>query len=333
MCDLWLTRQIQLGLKNREITKLPDFHALLDDVFNALRAKGAAIGVEVDETFALTVAICALGPKQQPGKPPVGNPPVELCLKLYDLLTTHFPSEEWVDRSIQIVFAYSCGWGRSVVRGSSEWDGIWIKALFVMEKLISCYIRQANTAWAALGPGGVRDFRRPSEADVEHYAINITMLLIHNNAGMGYRVFHAAAGWNPSIMNFYAFLQRSVQGPLANLRQAGSVAQGMYFPLLKEDRILDKDNMLFKKCQEELPNGELCNRAFQGRQPCPMCGKPFNNQVSLLIARMMLYVPDVFNFTRMYHCHDCGNYCLTPGGPCPRDNAHNVSLQPTGILV
>jgi len=330
MCDS-LCSQVHEWLK-----KNPEFKITDPNQFDLLRRDITATGNE--DEIVLAIAICVLGPN-------FGDPPEEIKSHLYDLLTKQIPDDkdERIRRCVEFAIAYGCGWRRNI-KGKKGWDGLWVGALMVMKELLSRYIRQACKALAYQGPGGVRDFRRPSDDDEKSAASVIVMELIHGEYQDGqaeYQRYHALSEWDPQKGNLYVFLQKAIQGSAAStepdqirIPRVGYFSQGMYYPILEEDGLLNKGDMEFKKCQETLPDGNLCDTEFE-RDKCPHCQKPFNQKISRRIKKRMLYSPKSYQYKDRYMCKICGNYF--PGNfftrkICPLDGG-NRNQGTTHLLV
>jgi hypothetical protein len=166
----------------------------------------------------------------------------------------------------------------------------------------------------------VRDFRRPSDDDEKSAASVIVMELIHGEYQDGqpkYQRYHALSEWKPRKGSLFTFLQMAIQGSAASKKnpvpdpiripQVGHFSQGMYYPILEEDGLLNKGYMEFKRCQEILPDGKPCETEFEGDK-CPHCQKPFNPKISRRIKNRMLYFPESYQYKVRYRCKICGNY-------------------------
>ncbi|RKZ83297.1 MAG: hypothetical protein DRR19_19330 [Candidatus Parabeggiatoa sp. nov. 1] len=303
------------------LDKKPEFKITDPEQFDLLRNDIKAVGNE--DEIALTIAMCALGPK-------AGEPPEEMRPHLYELLTNKIPdNKERIRRAVEFAIAYGCGWQRGNTRHKKGWEGIWHGALDAMEGLLSLFILQACKALAyqGPGPGGVRYFpRHPVDEEIQDVQL-IAMQLIRGKYQEGqpkYKRYHALSEWEPREGNLYGFLQWAIQGSVAKpqihdyirIPRVGYFGQGMYYPVLEENGLLLKGDMEFKKCQEILPNGKTCETEFEGNK-CRReeCQKPFNHKISRMIKKRMLYVPSVYQYKSRQRCNACGNYFV--GKLCP----------------
>jgi hypothetical protein len=334
MCDS-LCSQVHEWLKKK---KNSEFKITDPNQFDLLRRSITATGNE--DEIVLAIAICALGPI-------FGDPPEEIKSHLYDLLKSQIPDEdERIQRAVEFAIAYGCGWRRDI-KDKKRWDGLWDGAFNVMKKLLLRYIRQACNALAYQGPGGVRDFQRRSAPEEVQDVQWIAGLLISEKYQDGqpkYQRYHALSEWEPLKGNLYVFLQMAIQGSAPSkknpepdqirITRVGHFSQGMYYPILEEDGLLNKGDMEFKKCQEILPDGKLCDTEFEGNK-CPRCEKPFNHKISRRIKKRMLYYPKSYWYKVRYRCKECDNYFIGnffTRKTCPLDGG-NKTQGTTNLLV
>ncbi|OAD19074.1 hypothetical protein THIOM_005308 [Candidatus Thiomargarita nelsonii] len=310
MCDS-LCSQVHEWLK-----KNPEFKITDPNQFDLLRRDITATGNE--DEIVLAIAMCVLGPEKRKFGPSPDEIKPHLD-DLYVLLKSEIPDkDERIRRAVEFAIAYGCGWRRDI-KGKKGWDGLWLGALMAMKDLLSDKIQQACNALAyhGPGPGGVRDFQRRSDSEEIQDAPLIAMQLIRGNYQNGqpnYQRYHALSEWEPQKGNLYVFLQIAIQGSAAStepdqsrIPRVGYFSQGMYYPILEEDGLLNKGDMEFKKCQETIPDGNLCDTEFE-RDKCPRCEKPFNPKISRRIKKRMLYSPKSYQYKVRYRCKKCENY-------------------------
>ncbi len=100
---------------------------------------------------------------------------------------------------------------------------------------------------------------------------------------------HDLAQWDPQERSLESFIYRAIIGR-AGL-QPNSIAQGMLYPLLREDYGLIVAKVAFKQCAREPCMQE--HRRYEG-STCPYCGQGFEPSITLVKAIDWLVIQGVY---------------------------------------
>lgn len=133
----------------------------------------------------------------------------------------------------------------------------------------------------------IEEFPQIEADDWWSYARLITIMLVERQCNCGRANCareHSLTQWDPAERTLESFIYRAVIGP-AGLRP-NSIAQGMLYPLLREDHGLLVVKVGFKQCAHDA-------KLYEGAR-CLACNRPFDPATALVKALDWLVIQGVY---------------------------------------
>jgi hypothetical protein len=179
-----------------------------------------------------------------------------------------------VDRCMDIVVAWGCGWGRTVKHSSNPWEGTWTKAIMVLRRVVEASVHHT----VQLLKDKCDELDEISRDHIRMYADIITLEIAHSKCSCGAhvkkckdpsthkccRLDHRLSSWQPVKRTLRSFIAETVRGNAGKSLLVGAYSTSALYTRVREDFRLEVGTVEFKRCHK-------CGERYEGNR-CGIAG-------------------------------------------------------------